>query len=166
MRRTLSLPELYRYLVFKPSTAPVTCCLLVLAGCTGTALAVADARKGEAAPQVAVAESAPGTTSTASRRGELLFLQCRACHSLNREDGHRVGPNLAGLFGNVAGSREEFIYSDVIASSGLVWTEKALDEFLARPNDFFPGTKMAYAGLPNAENRRQLIAYIKSQAGE
>ena len=104
--------------------------------------------------------------SAAARRGELLFLQCRACHSLNRDDSHRVGPNLAGLFGSVAGMRQGFVYSEGMAASGLVWTEETLDRFLTRPNDLFPGTKMAFGGMSDAEDRRLLIAYIGAQVGD
>ncbi len=147
--------------VVRVSTSLAAGCLLVLVACSGLTRANAD--DDSAAPlDPAPTESNVQTT----RRGELLFLRCRACHALNREDGHRVGPNLAGLLGSVAGSREGFVYSDALASSDLVWTEEALDAFLTRPNDYFPGTKMAFGGIPDAEDRRQLIAYIKARSSE
>ena len=131
--------------------------LFVLTGCAVT---------GQQTP--ATAQEIDGSAMSAAevRRGSLLFLQCRACHALDSADGHRVGPNLSGLFGSVAGKKDGFVYSDAVAGSELVWSEAALNEFLARPDDYFPGTKMVFAGMPNEQDRRQLIAYIKSELAD
>ena len=112
------------------------------------------------------AKTVAQSSMSASPRGRLLFLQCRACHSLNQDDGHLVGPNLAGMFGQVAGKRDGFVYSESAAETEVVWTEATLDEFLARPNDFFPGTKMAFAGIADAEDRKQLIEYLMIETSD
>lgn len=111
---------------------------------------------------VAAAQSGQSVAAN-SRRGMLLFLQCRACHSVNEADGHLVGPNLSGLFGAVAGKKEDFVYSESATASDIVWSAETLDEFLARPNDFFPGTKMAFAGIESDADREALIAYLRDQ---
>jgi cytochrome c len=36
-----------------------------------------------------------------------------------------------------------------------------LDSFLAVPRVMVPGTKMTYAGIKNAQDRADLIAYLK-----
>ena len=46
---------------------------------------------------------------------------------------------------------------------GLVWTEPALDRFLADPEAVAPRTDMTYASLRSAEDRRALIAYLKNR---
>ena len=44
---------------------------------------------------------------------------------------------------------------------GLVWTEDALDHFLADPYSV-PDNGMEFSGLPNAADRKAVIDYIKS----
>lgn len=149
-----------KYSSVRTCTALAKWALLVLVAYSGLTVAVADDDRASRA------DAEPVDTGASTRRGKLLFLQCRACHALNLEDGHRVGPNLAGLFGSVAGSRDGFVYSEALASSDLVWTEEALDAFLTRPDDYFPGTKMAFGGISDPEDRRQLIAYLKTESAE
>ncbi len=117
-----------------------------------------------AAAEDATGQSLDEATAAADvRRGRLLFLQCRACHSLSEADGHLVGPNLNALFGAVAGKKAGFVYSETAAESKVVWTSETLDRFLEQPSDFFPGTKMAFAGIPDAKDRRDLIGYLKTE---
>jgi cytochrome c len=46
--------------------------------------------------------------------------------------------------------------------SKIVWNEKTLDRFLANPPKAVPGTAMTYAGVPEAKERADLIAYLKT----
>lgn len=98
----------------------------------------------------------------ALKRGKILFLRCRSCHSVNAEDPHKVGPNLHGIVGAASGSKSGFTYSDALASGKISWTEEALNSFIAKPASFAPGTRMAFVGLPRDRDRTALIAYIKS----
>ena len=50
-------------------------------------------------------------------------------------------------------------------NSNIVWDAQQLDNWLARPKDFLPGTKMTFAGIPDHQDRIDLIAYIKVQTG-
>ena len=43
----------------------------------------------------------------------------------------------------------------------MVWTPEALEHYLENPKRFMPGTRMAFAGLRNIQDRADLIAYIK-----
>jgi cytochrome c len=95
------------------------------------------------------------------KRGEGIYSRCLACHALARD---RVGPRHCGLFGRRAGSVPGFEYSRAMRDSGLVWSEEALDRFLADPPRAVPGTTMGYAGVKDAGERRDLIAYLR-QAG-
>lgn len=95
------------------------------------------------------------------QRGQRLFLQCRACHSLAEGEAHRPsGPNLWGMFGSLAGQREGFNYSDALKNSGVVWTPATIEEWLARPSTFVPGNRMAFAGVRTELDRTHLIAYL------
>jgi cytochrome c len=94
------------------------------------------------------------------KRGQLLSLACAACHSLGAGEQAIVGPNLHGVFGRPAGAVEGFDYSPGLRSSGLVWTPRALEAWLADPASFVAGTKMTFTGYRSAEDRRDLIAYL------
>ena len=91
-------------------------------------------------------------------RGEQIYHRCQGCHSI---DANRVGPRHAGLFGRHAGSLDDYNYSDAMRASGVVWSETTLDQFLTAPRKFIPGTKMPFAGIPDRQERADLIAYLK-----
>lgn len=95
-------------------------------------------------------------------RGEALYKRCVACHSIER---NRTGPKHACLIGRPAGSVEGYAYSKALVASGLVWDEATLDRFLAAPREAVPGTKMTYAGVKDAAERADLIAYLKTFSG-
>jgi cytochrome c len=97
----------------------------------------------------------------AAKRGERLFLQCRACHSLASETAGKIGPPLQGLLGRQSGKWPGFRYSSALAAADLTWDEATLDRWLASPAALVPGTAMVYAGLPKPEDRRALIAYLR-----
>jgi len=92
-------------------------------------------------------------------RGEQLYVRCVACHAMTTD---RVGPRHCGLIGRRAGSVAGFDYSPAMKKSGIVWNEKTLDRFLSKPLGVVPGTKMTYDGVPEARDRGDLIAYLKS----
>jgi cytochrome c len=91
-------------------------------------------------------------------RGETIYHKCQGCHSIDR---NRIGPEHMGLFGRQAGSLTDFDYSEAMKKSGIVWNEQTLDTFLADPRGVVPGTKMTYAGIKSAQDRADLIAYLK-----
>ena len=93
-------------------------------------------------------------------RGEQLFRKCVSCHTLEANGRNRVGPRLHGLFGRVAGSVEDFRYSDALKSSGIIWNEQTLNAYLKDAEAFVPGTKM-YGGLSLDQDREDLIGYLK-----
>jgi cytochrome c len=91
-------------------------------------------------------------------RGEQLYSRCQGCHSI---DVDRVGPRHAGLFGRKAGSVEGYNYSAAMRAADVVWDEATLDRFLTAPRQFIPGTKMPFAGIPDTQERADLIAWLK-----
>lgn len=118
----------------------------------------------------AVALAAFGLSSTAAsaqdvENGQSVFRQCRACHQIGASAKNLVGPRLTGIVGRKAGTVEGFNYSEAnkaAGAKGLVWDEAQLMTYLANPLQFMPGTKMAYAGLKDEADRKDLIAYLKS----
>lgn len=92
--------------------------------------------------------------------GQRMFGQCRSCHSLDPNAGHRLGPSLHGVFGRHVGAIEEFAYSQALADADFAWSAENLDPWLENPRTFLPGNRMAYAGMRDADDRRDLIAYL------
>lgn len=95
-----------------------------------------------------------------AKQGQRVFNKCKACHSVV-EGQRRIGPTLYGMFGRKAGTLPGFVFSSAMKDSGVVWDEKTLDDYLAKPREFMPGTRMAFPGLPRKDERDDLIAYLK-----
>jgi cytochrome c len=102
----------------------------------------------------------PRFASADRERGELLALACAACHTFGAGERHNIGPNLHGVFGRRAATVRDFAYSPALRESGLVWTPRALEAWLAEPTRFVPGTTMAFAGYRDEADRTALIAYL------
>ncbi|MGZ5036851.1 MAG: c-type cytochrome [Usitatibacter sp.] len=108
------------------------------------------------ASALCAAQAAPGD----AKRGEEIYSRCLACHALAYD---RTGPRHCGLFGRRAGSVPGFAYSDAMKRSGIVWNAKSLDRFIADPLKTVPGTAMGYAGVKDAKERADLIAYLDAE---
>jgi len=93
-------------------------------------------------------------------KGKRVFNLCKACHRLEAGK-NGVGPSLHGLFGRKAGTVAGFNYSGAMKNSGIVWNEKSLDNYLAKPRDVVKGTKMVFPGLKKEDQREDVIAYLK-----
>ena len=92
-------------------------------------------------------------------RGEKRFEECIACHALEKSK-ESVGPDLHGMFGRQAGEAADFRYSPALKRSGIVWSERTIDTFIADPQAVVPGNRMPFAGIPDASERADLIAYL------
>lgn len=96
-----------------------------------------------------------------ANNGERVFGRCRACHLLTGNQ-PRSGPNLKNIFGRPAGTTPGFSsYSKALRESGIVWNERSLDEWISSPVDFLPGNKMNLAPIRSAQDRMDLIAYLR-----
>jgi cytochrome c len=98
--------------------------------------------------------------------GADVFKKCRACHQVGADAKNGVGPILNGLFGRKSGSIEGFAYSDAnkeAGAKGLVWTEETFAKYIEDPRAFMPGNKMAFVGVKDADDRKDLIAFLMAQ---
>jgi cytochrome c len=93
-------------------------------------------------------------------RGETLFKECAACHKL-QAGANEVGPSLHGIFSRKAGELGDFRYSPAMKRSGVSWTAETLNKYVADPQAFIPANRMPYAGMSNAADRADLIAYLQ-----
>lgn len=94
--------------------------------------------------------------------GRRAFSACAVCHSVKQDGGHRVGPNLFGVYGRKAGIADGFAYSSGLRTSGVVWTDETLNAYLENPQDFIRGNRMSFAGESDPQTRRAIIAYLKT----
>jgi cytochrome c len=100
------------------------------------------------------------------KRGQLLYLQCKACHDVEAGIPHKVGPNLSGIFGRTAGTVPGFKFTDAMAKSGIVWTPATMDTWLKQPGAMIPGNGMAFPGIAADNDRAAVIAYMLASTGK
>lgn len=97
-------------------------------------------------------------------RGKRAFLQCVMCHSAVL-GGHKLGPSLARIWGRKAATVEGFWnYSDALKQTDIIWDAKTLNTWLISPQAMVPGTSMRIQGIEEAEDRQDIIAYLKQLA--
>ncbi|MEO8242193.1 MAG: cytochrome c family protein [bacterium] len=119
---------------------------------------------------IAVAEAATTDTAAAepafaevfaaadAAAGEKTFGKCKACHKIDGTNA--TGPHLNGVVGRPRGSVDGFSYSDGMKSVNTPWTEEEIYDFIKKPKDYVPGTKMSFAGLPEPKDRANVVAYL------
>lgn len=90
-------------------------------------------------------------------KGQALYEECKGCHSPTE---NVVGPRHCGVAGRHAGSVPDFQYSDVMKNSKIVWTDEKLHAFLTSPISYLSGTNMGFAGLFDAGERADVIAWL------
>jgi len=138
----------------------------LLAACGGEPAPAADTAKTPAAPAAAAptVEELPAPYNEANLdAGKQAFgKKCASCHYLDRRKGHMVGPNLNGIFERgPAGAGNYGSYSAALkALPGDTWDPAALDQWLANPRAFLPGSNMFFNGIADADERRNVIAYL------
>ena len=98
--------------------------------------------------------------SASAADGAKIFSKCKACHSIAKEGGNKIGPALWGILGRKAGSLSDYKYSIAMTAYGKSWSFEEMNGFLTKPKEWVKGTKMSYAGLKSAKDRASLILYM------
>lgn len=92
--------------------------------------------------------------------------RCGTCHTFDQGGAAKQGPNLYAVVGKPIGKHAAgFAYSADLSGHGGDWTYENLDAWLKSPKAFAAGTKMSFAGLSNAQDRANIILYMKQQGG-
>jgi cytochrome c len=87
---------------------------------------------------------------------------CANCHSLD-VGVNKVGPSLWHVIGRPSGVVQGYKYSEALNSLHTEWTSKALDRYLEQPRADVHGANMYFRGLPEPQDRANVIAYLQSK---
>jgi cytochrome c len=134
-------------------------------GLQTAAIATGDAPPPQAAPAAPAAEPigpllAGADVAAGQQQAQRL---CASCHTFNEGGRSGVGPNLYGIVGAPHAHVDGFNYSAGMRGlNDKPWDYEALSAFLQRPSAAVPGTRMAFAGISNAQQRANVIAYLRS----
>ncbi len=96
------------------------------------------------------------------QKGEAAAKKCAACHDFTKGGPNKIGPNLYGVVGEKKGEGRGFNFSAAMKAKGGTWTIDDLNQFIANPKGFVPGTAMGFAGIPKDSERADVIAYLNS----
>lgn len=117
--------------------------------------------------------SAPALAQGDTTKGKAAFAKCGICHQVGPGAKTLVGPELNGIVGRKAASVADYasLYSPgmkKLGDSGFVWTEENIDKWIADPKAMIPDSPMALAfpGIPDADERADIIAYLKENAAQ
>ena len=104
----------------------------------------------------------PAARADVSDAGRQQFLtSCGTCHTTNRDEPPRQGPNLATVFGRRVATLPEYEYSAALRGGNWVWNETTLDPWIENAQAAHPGTVMNYRQA-DPDKRRLIIEYLKS----
>ena len=149
-------------------------CLILLALNIGAGAIFAPEKPAKPGYAIAVKEEAGGEKKEAPKeeplpvrlaqasvqKGQSVAKQCQACHTLEKGQPNRVGPNLWNIVGSKRGEGRGFNFSAAMKSKGGTWTFDELDKFLTDPRGYIPGTAMTFAGIKNDQQRADVIDYL------
>ena len=112
--------------------------------------------------------SAPALADGDAAKGKAAFAKCGICHQIGPGAKTLVGPELNGIVGRKAASVADYtLYSagmKKLGADGWVWTAENIDKWIADPKAMIPDSPMALAfqGIPDAGERADIIAYLKT----
>jgi cytochrome c len=118
----------------------------------------------EATPEERLAEFQAAFAQADAAAGEAEFRPCSACHSINAGE-NKTGPYLAGVVGRPVDTATGYDYSGALEQVVDAWDPDHLNFFLEAPQDYAPGTKMNFKGIPDVQDRANLIAYLQTLGG-
>ena len=131
----------------------------------GFEVATKQGEKAGEKPAVAAGSDLPALLAKADpAKGETTAAICKACHAFEAGAPSPIGPNLHDVVGRKIASVEGFNYSPALkAHAGEVWSYENLNHWITNPQAFASGTTMAFPGLPDAQQRADVIAFLRTK---
>jgi cytochrome c len=97
------------------------------------------------------------------KKGEQIAKVCVACHTFNKGGANKIGPNLWGITEEPMAEIPGYQFSAAMqAHKGEKWDPEKLNQWLWKPQSLIKGTKMTFVGIPDAQKRADVIAYLDS----
>jgi cytochrome c len=134
-------------------------------GKPGYAIAVQEAAEEGAAPADVPPDWGTVLASADVAAGQAITSKCQSCHVFDAAGTNAIGPGLYGVVGRPPGTHPGYSYDSAMqdfAKTHTAWTYDQLYDFLKSPGQYIPGTKMTFVGLPEAKDRINVIAYLRS----
>ncbi len=106
-------------------------------------------------------------SNTDTEKGSEIFRKCAVCHTDDKTGANKVGPNLWNIVGSITAHKTDFSYSDAMLKrkeEQKSWTYEELYRYLYAPKIYVSGTKMAFAGIKNDQDRANLVAYLRTMS--
>ncbi|TAM99311.1 MAG: cytochrome c family protein [Rhizobiaceae bacterium] len=132
----------------------------------GFAIKAEETAAATAAKPAAPVEIGPLLAKADAKKGEQIFHRCEACHDGTKGGPNKVGPNLWGVVGRPIASHPGFSYSAGMKKfsdeSKKHWTYQLISEFITQPRKEVPGTAMGFAGLDDAQERADVISFLRT----
>jgi cytochrome c len=106
---------------------------------------------------------APLLAKADPKKGEQLAKVCQTCHTFNKGEPNKIGPNLWDVTEEQIASVPGYQFSAALEKDkNEKWDPEKLNEWLHNPQSFAKGTKMTFAGFPKAQDRADVIAYLNT----
>src|SRR5205809_4078146 len=97
------------------------------------------------------------------KKGEQLVKVCVQCHTFNKGGANKIGPNLWDITEENMAAVPNYQFSAAMdAHKNEKWDPDKLNQWLWRPQSLITGTKMTFAGMPKADDRADVIAYLET----
>jgi cytochrome c len=139
--------------------------LLVLSAVAGAWMVLSDGQRTAPLPTIkASGEKIDASPDKAAiERGRHQTRECGVCHTFDEGGPARLGPNLFGIVGSPHAHMKGYPYSKFLSEHhDRIWTPEALDKWLQSPTAYAPDTKMQTPGILDANERADIIAYLKT----